>query len=141
MIFIFVFEKCQNLFWWGPHIGPFWSAKYLNFKDESCEISILPHSIQEKYALRKAKSHVLLFQLSWEPNLSDQNLNMKLLIGQTISRLWNLSSYQVKVMALIVWTPCPLSAGELSLLLNFQKKGEGLKGPKILEGSWWERGR
>ena len=71
MIFIFVFEKCQNSFSWGPPFGPFWSAKYLNFGGESCEIRILSRSIQETYTLRKVKNQVLLFLSSSELNLSD----------------------------------------------------------------------
>ena len=72
VIFIFVFEKCQNSFSWpSPPFGPFWSVKYLNFGSESYEISILSRSIQETYTLRKVKNQVLLFQSTWEPNLSD----------------------------------------------------------------------
>ena len=71
MIFIFVFEKCQNLFSLGPTFGPFRSAKYLKFGGESCEIRIFSCSIQETYMLRKIKNQVLLFQSSWEPNLCD----------------------------------------------------------------------
>ena len=36
--------------------------------------------------------------------------------------------------------PPPLSAGELILQPNFQKRG-GLTGPQLLEGGYWERGR
>ena len=71
LIFIFVFEKCQNSFSWGPPFVPFWSAKYLNFGAESCEIKILSNLIQEISTLRKIKNQVLLFQSGWEPNLSD----------------------------------------------------------------------
>ena len=67
----FCIEKCQNSFSWSPPFGPFWSAKYLNFGGEICEIRILSHSIQEVYTLRKVKNQVLLFQSSWIPNLSD----------------------------------------------------------------------
>ena len=70
-IFIFIFEKCQNLFSWSPPFGPFWSVKCLNIGGESCEIRILSHPIQEIYILRKVKNQVLLFQSSWEPNLPD----------------------------------------------------------------------
>ena len=71
LIFILVFEKHQNSFSCGPPFCPFWSAKYLNFGGESCEIRILSRSIQETYTLRKVKNQVLLFLSSWEPNLSD----------------------------------------------------------------------
>ena len=54
-VFIFVFEKCKNLFSWGTPFGPFWSVKYLHFGGESCEIRILSCSIQETYTLRKVK--------------------------------------------------------------------------------------
>ena len=64
VIFIFVFEKCKNSFSMGPHFGSFWSAKYLNFGDENCEIKILSHSIQETYTLRKVKNQVSLFHSS-----------------------------------------------------------------------------
>ena len=36
-------------------VGPFWSAKYLNFGGENCEIRNLSRSIQETYTLRKMK--------------------------------------------------------------------------------------
>ena len=42
VIFIFVFENCQNSFSWGPPFGSFWSAKYQNFGGESCEIRMFP---------------------------------------------------------------------------------------------------
>ena len=54
-----------------PPFGPFWSAKYLYFGGESCEIKILYLLIQEMHTLRKVKNYVLFFQSSWEPNLSD----------------------------------------------------------------------
>ena len=41
--------------------GPFWSEKCLNFRGESCEISILLPSIQETHTMRKVKNQVLLF--------------------------------------------------------------------------------
>ena len=47
MIFIFVFENCQNSFSWDHLFGQFWSAKYLNFGSRSCEIRILSGLIQE----------------------------------------------------------------------------------------------
>ena len=68
---IFVFEKCQNSFSWSPPFDPFWSAKYLNFGGESCEIKILSCSIQETCTLKKVKKQVLLFLSSWELNLSN----------------------------------------------------------------------
>ena len=71
LIFIFVFEKCQNLFSKGPPFGPFWSAKYLKFGGESCEIKILSHSIHEKYTLRNIKNLVSLFTRIENQNLSD----------------------------------------------------------------------
>ena len=55
MIFIFVFENCQNSFLWVPRFAPFWSAKHLNFGDESREVRILSRSIQETYTLTKVK--------------------------------------------------------------------------------------
>ena len=56
----FCIWKCQNSFSWGPSFGIFWSAKYLKFGDESCEIRILSCSIHETYTLRKVKKQVLL---------------------------------------------------------------------------------
>ena len=68
VIFIFAFEKCQNLFSWDPPFGPFWFVKYLNFEGESCEI-------QETYTLRKVKNQERtskeLSQSNWDRNLSD----------------------------------------------------------------------
>ena len=61
----FVFMRSPNSF------GPFWSVKYLNCEGENCRIRILSHLIQKTYTLRKVKNQVLLFQSSWEPNLSD----------------------------------------------------------------------
>ena len=40
--------------------------RYLNYGDESCEITILSRLIQETYTSRKVKNQVLLFVLSWE---------------------------------------------------------------------------
>ena len=61
VIFIFVFEKCRSSFSWGLPFGPFWSAKYLNFGGESCEIRILSCSIQETYKFRKVKKNRFYF--------------------------------------------------------------------------------
>ena len=67
VIFNFVGENCQNSFSWSPTlVRPFWSAKKLNFKDESCDIRILSRSIQQTYTSRKVKNQVLLFLMSWE---------------------------------------------------------------------------
>ena len=63
MIFIFVFENCQNSFLWVPRFAPFWSAKHLNFGDESREVRILSRSIQETYTLTKVKNQVLPFSI------------------------------------------------------------------------------
>ena len=61
VIFIFVFENCQNSFLWSPPFSPFWCAKYLEFWVESCEIRILLRSIQETYTLRKVKKNRFYF--------------------------------------------------------------------------------
>ena len=50
-----------------PTFGPFWSAMYLDFGGESCEIKILSFSIQETYTLRKVKNQALLFHSNWQP--------------------------------------------------------------------------
>ena len=70
MIFIFVFENCQNSSPQGPplvHYGirntEFWNWKFWD--------RIMSRSIQETHALRNVKNQVLLFLSSWEPNLSD----------------------------------------------------------------------
>ena len=64
MIFIFVSDNCQIHFM-GSSFHPFWSAKYLNFTDVSCEMRILPRSIQKIYTLRNVKNQVLLFLSCW----------------------------------------------------------------------------
>ena len=66
---------------------PFWSAKYLNFGDVSCEIRILSHLIQETYTLRKLKNRVLLFLSSWETNLSDPMVYFCLFKNATLHRV------------------------------------------------------
>ena len=43
----------------------------MNFGDVSYEIRILSRSIQKTYTLRKVKNRGLLFLLSWEPKLSE----------------------------------------------------------------------
>ena len=91
LIFIFVFEKCQNSFSMGPLFGLFWSAKYLNFGGESCEIKILSHPIQETYTLRKVKSQVSLFHSSWQPNLSDFMVDIRFCV---IRFLWILYMFE-----------------------------------------------
>ena len=81
MILIFVFGNYQNSFSCptpSPSFGPFWSTKYLNFGDESCEIRILPSSTQEIYegiymreSKKKNRSYFLyrfenqICQISW----------------------------------------------------------------------------
>ena len=47
----------------GVPLGPFWSAKYLNFGGESCEIRILPCSVQETYTSRKVKKTGFTFSI------------------------------------------------------------------------------
>ena len=47
----------------GDPFGPFWSGKYLNFGDESCEIRSLSCSIQETYTLRKVKKLGFTFSI------------------------------------------------------------------------------
>ena len=42
VIFIFVFEKFQNLFLWGLPFGQFWSAKYLNLKVKAVRSGFCP---------------------------------------------------------------------------------------------------
>ena len=91
LIFIFVFEKCQISFSMGPLFGLFWSAKYLNFGGESCEIKILSHPIQETYTLRKVKSQVSLFHSSWQPNLSDFMVDIRFCV---IRFLWILYMFE-----------------------------------------------
>ena len=66
-----IWKMSKFIFMALPPFGPFWSVKYLNFGSQSYEISILSRSIQETYTLRKVKNQVLLFQSTWEPNLSD----------------------------------------------------------------------
>ena len=61
VIIIFVFGNYQNSFSWGTLFSPFWSAKYLNFGGESCEIRTFSRSIQETYILREVKNQVLIF--------------------------------------------------------------------------------
>ena len=67
----FCISKLSKLIFMGSSFHLFWSANYLNFGGVSCEIRILSRSIQETYTLRKVKNQVLLFLLSWEPNLFD----------------------------------------------------------------------
>ena len=62
-MFIFVFENCQNSFSRDPSVAPLWSAKYLNFGGESCEIRILPCSVQETYTSRKVKKTGFTFSI------------------------------------------------------------------------------
>ena len=74
--FHLLFELCLRYSYFyfifmGSPFGPFWSAKYLNFGGESCEIRILSRSIQEAYILRKVKNQVLLFPLKRKLNLTD----------------------------------------------------------------------
>ena len=64
LIFIFVFEKCQNSFSMGPSFGPFWSAKYPDFRGESYEIKILSHLIQETYTF-SLKFRTKICLISW----------------------------------------------------------------------------
>ena len=42
VIFIFVFEKFQNLFLWGLPFAQFWSAKYLNLKVKAVRSGFCP---------------------------------------------------------------------------------------------------
>ena len=65
MIFIFVFENCQNSSSWDPFFGLFWFAKYLNVGSGSSEIRILSGLIQETYTLGKVKNQVLLLTIKF----------------------------------------------------------------------------
>ena len=47
----------------GTPFNSFWSAKYLNFGVESCEIRILSRSIQETYTLRKVRISSKIFRV------------------------------------------------------------------------------
>ena len=71
VIFIFVFQNWQNSFSSGPPFIHSGLQNTLNFESVSCVIRILSRLIQETCTLRKVKNQVLLFLLSWEPNLSD----------------------------------------------------------------------
>ena len=53
----------------GLSFGPFWSAKYLYFGGESCEIKILSLSIHETCTLRKMKNQVFTFSIELRINL------------------------------------------------------------------------
>ena len=60
--FSFLYLKNVTIRFHGiPRFGPFWPAKYLNFRGESCKLRILARSIKETYILRKVKNQVLLF--------------------------------------------------------------------------------
>ena len=77
MIFIFVFENYQNSFSWGPRFGPFWSAKYVNFEDGSCEIRLLSRSIQETYTLKLASTvfcQIFIFSPNDSPSKTVKNV-------------------------------------------------------------------
>ena len=65
MWYSFLYVKIVKIHFHRVTLSPFWSTKYLNFGGESCEIRILPRSIQETYILRKVKNQVLLFLSSW----------------------------------------------------------------------------
>ena len=65
----FCIWKMSKFIFMGSPFGPFWSANYLNFGVESCEIRTLSYSIWETYTLKEVKNQILLCQWSWEPNL------------------------------------------------------------------------
>ena len=46
---IILYLKVVKIHFMALPFGPFWSAKYLSFAGESCEIRISSHSIQETY--------------------------------------------------------------------------------------------
>ena len=56
--------------------------------------------------------------------------------GVTCNRMTSVAIFATSVVniELTYCAPPPLSAGGLSLQLNFQKRGGGLAGPQLLEG-------
>ena len=62
----FCIWKLSKFIFMGSPFGPFWSAKHLNFRGESCEIRILSCSIQKTYTMKELKNQVLLLLSNWE---------------------------------------------------------------------------
>ena len=65
--FIFIFENSQNSFSCGPHFGPFWSVKYLNFghdiflESRHAEVTKNPYYVlSPKWGQIKVSAHGLL---------------------------------------------------------------------------------
>ena len=104
----FCIWKLPKFIFMGSSFRPFWSAKYLNFGGVSCEIRILSRSIQETYTLRKVKNQVLLFLLSWEPNLPNVMIyfclfQMLFCVGLML-RFWNFKPTFLKMQFSFVAT-------------------------------------
>ena len=100
----------------------FWSAKYLNFGDVSCEIKTFSRPIQETYTLMKVKKQVLFVLSSWEPNLSDL---MLFCIGLKL-KFWNVKSVFLRMQFLLVvtfflyfWFSVWVEIYMLNLLMSF----------------------
>ena len=93
VIFIFVFQNWQNSFSSGPPFIHSGLQNTLNFGSVSCVIRILSRLIQETCTLRKVKNQVLLFLLSWEPNLPDFIVYFCLfqnaILHRVEARFWN----------------------------------------------------
>ena len=85
--YLFLYLKNVKFHFHGvPPFGPFWSARFLNFRElKAVRSKILPGSIQETYKLRRT----LLFQSSWEPKLSDLMIYWRR-IGKNDSSIWDL---------------------------------------------------
>ena len=83
--FIFIFENSQNSFSCGPHFGPFWSVKYLNF-GQKLPIRTTYHNFLESRHPKVTK--ILYYVLSPEGSqkkVSAHGLNDKI---RTIIFLW-----------------------------------------------------
>ena len=89
VIFIFVFQNCQNSFSWGPHFGLFWKTKCRHSGRHS-----VPFDSENTYMKESKKKQVLLFLSSWQPNLSNLMVWINLVIV-TPTLLLNL--YTVKI--------------------------------------------
>ena len=96
----FCIWKLLKFIFKGFSFCAFWSAKYLNFGDVSCEIKTFSRSIQETYTLMKVKKQFLFFPSSWEPNLSD----LMLFCIWLKLKFWNVKSVFLRMQFLLVAT-------------------------------------
>ena len=89
--FIFVFENGQNSFSCGPPFGPFWSAKYLNFR-QKLPIRTARHTFVKSRNPEVTKNQYYVFSWGeskkWYQIMDYRALSIEILKNHCINIVW-----------------------------------------------------